>query len=225
MQTKTSMGAAVRQDWPVLVLIPVSLLAGLLVYPHLPARIPVHWNVVGQPDRLASPLEAVLGLPLLTLVIYGLLVWAPLIDPRRANYERFGGTMRLLRRALVVMMVATQWMALGPALGLPIAPGGAARLMVGVVFVVIGNVLGQVKPTFFVGIRTPWTLSDDRVWQHTHRLAGRLWVAAGLVAILTGFLPDTAGAIVMGVALGFSVLYPTVFSYLDFRRLHNGEGS
>lgn len=214
---------SVRQDWPVLALFAASLAAGWVIYPRIQGPVPTHWNYRGEVDAWGSPLFAIFFFPLMTAGVYLLLVYLPAVDPRRASYDRFAPALRLFRWALVAFMVAMQWLMLAPALGLAADQDRAVRVLIGALILVLGNSFGQLRSTFFVGIRTPWTLADDRVWQRTHRIAGRTWVAAGLVGMASGFLGDAAGGIVFGTALGVGVLYPIVFSYLEYQRLHRGS--
>ncbi|MNY48937.1 Immunity protein SdpI [compost metagenome] len=96
-----------------------------------------------------------------------------------------------------------------------------AGLMIGLglLFVVLGNYLPKVRSNFFIGIRTPWTLSSEEVWYQTHRLGGKLMVAAGILVILAAWLPQPQQLAVLLGAIGFSSLYPILFSYRLYRRL------
>lgn len=223
MDDKLSVRRAVRGDLPVLVLFLASLVAGLALYPRIQGPVPMHWNFQGQVDQMGSPLWAVLFFPLMAAGVYVLLLYLPVLDPRRANYSRFAPTMRLFRWTLVVSMTAIQWVSLAPGLGLPVDPSRWVRVLVGALFAVLGNSLGQLRSSYFVGIRTPWTLADDRVWQRTHRIGGRLLVVAGLVGVASGLLGNVSGSIVFGLALSVAVLYTIVFSYLEYRRLNRGS--
>jgi len=89
---------------------------------------------------------------------------------------------------------------------------------IAVLFIVMGNFMGQIRQNYFVGIKTPWTLANEAVWQKTHRLAARLWVAAGLAGLAAALAGGAAGAVIMGVSLGLAVIIPVAFSYLEFRR-------
>ncbi|MGE5590669.1 MAG: SdpI family protein [Bacillota bacterium] len=210
---------AVREDWPMLLVLAASVAASLFVAARIREPIPLHWNWAGQVDRTAPALAAVLELSALSVGLYVLLAVAPRLDPRWSNYERFRPTWRLFRWTFVLLMVVLTWVPLAAGLGYALDTGKWIRFIIGALFLVLGNSLGQIKSTFLVGIRTPWTLSDDRVWQHTHRLAGRLWVAAGLLGMVTVPLSNTVGGVVFIVGLSAAVVYPVVFSYFDYRRL------
>ncbi|MEW5931420.1 MAG: SdpI family protein [Gemmatimonadota bacterium] len=102
-------------------------------------------------------------------------------DPRRDQVERFTSTRLLLAEILVGFMAVLEVLTLGIALGWPLDMGEAMWPLLGLLFVALGNYLPRVRPNWFVGVRTPWTLSSDAVWRDTHRLAGWTFVAAGLL--------------------------------------------
>ena len=208
------------QEWPVWVLLALDLAASLYAYPHLPARVPIHWDWQGQPDRWGSPFTGAFLTFLVALGGYLLLLVLPAIDPRRGNYERFAGTYRFIRVVFVVFMVVLHWATMAGSLGWPVAMKQVVITAVSALFLVLGNVMGRIKQTWFVGIRTPWTLSDEEVWTRTHRLGGRVWVVAGLVGIVGGIMGGTAGPVVFLVAVVAAVVIPVVYSYFDYRKIH-----
>ncbi|MDA8336903.1 MAG: SdpI family protein [Peptococcaceae bacterium] len=175
-------------DWPVWILLVLDLGASIYAYPHLPVRVPVHWNWQGQANGWGSPFSGAFLTFFITVGLYLLLLVIPVIDPRRANYGRFEDTYRFLRLVLVLFLVALHWVTLAGALGWPVSMKQVTMTAVAALFLVLGNVMGRLKQTWFVGIRTPWTLSDDGVWTRTHRLGGRVWVVAGLVGIAGGLM-------------------------------------
>lgn len=174
----------VRRDWPIWLLLLGSFLAGVWAYPHLPERVPIHWDLQGRPNGWGSPFWAAFGVPLLNLAVYVLMLISPLIDPKRANYARFTGFYRGLRWLIVAFMTAVYGAALAAGLGYSVDIALIVPLAVGLLWVYIGNSLGRVRFNYFVGIRTPWTLADETVWQRTHRLGGRLFVVTGLLTVV-----------------------------------------
>ena len=211
---------SLRREWPVWVLLALDLAVSVYVYPHLPPRVPIHWDWRGQADRWGSPFSGAFLSFFITLALYFLLLVIPALDPRRANYARFTDTYRFLRLVLVLFMVGLHWATLAGSLGWPVPMDRVVMAGVSALFLVLGNVMGRIRPTWFVGIRTPWTLSDEGVWTRTHRLGGRVWVAAGLAGITGGLMGGPAARVVFLTAMGAAVLIPVVYSYIDFRKGH-----
>ncbi|BAF59680.1 predicted integral membrane protein [Pelotomaculum thermopropionicum SI] len=212
------MGKFLSSEWPLLLLIIGSLAAGAALYPQLPERVPSHWNFRGEVDGYSSRFWGAFGIPLMTAGIYVMMLVLPLIDPRRQNYQKFAGVYRLFRAVMVIFMTGLYAVVLLSALGHQIAVDRITMAGISLLFVVLGNFMGQIRHNYFVGIKTPWTLADEQVWQKTHRLGGRLWVAAGLVGLAASLIGGAAGGIVLAVSLGTATIIPVVYSYLVFRR-------
>ncbi len=140
------------------------------------------------------------------------------IDPRRAEVERSTPTRRLLAEILVGFMAVVEVLTLGIALGWPLDMGEAMWPLLGLLFVAMGSYLPRVRPNWFLGVRTPWTLASDAVWRDTHRLAGWAFVAAGLLTAGAMFLPVRARPFVGMAALGLAAGVPLVYSFLRWRR-------
>ena len=169
----------------------VSLLPFVLVaiaWPYLPERIPGHWGLNGQLDCSDAPatlwLMCAIG-PLLPLGMQFL----PRLDPKRENYEKFqpyydffGPLVPLL---LLLCIAVTLSESLWPG---RINVARAIGLMVGVLFLIIGNIMGKVKTNWFMGFRTPWALSDPDVWNKTQRLGGWTFFLSGLSAVILSLL-------------------------------------
>ncbi len=207
----------VAEDWPLWLLILAELAAGLILLPHLAGPVPVHFGLNGQPNRWQPAREAVLIMPLLTTVLYLVLLLGPLIDPRRRNYAAFGPTLRIVRWAIVLLLVAVQGAALASAAGTPLAGRTIPRVVAAVLLLVPGNSMGRLRPNWFFGIRTPWTLSSDEVWRDTHRLAGRCMVIAGLVAVPLVFVATLWATEASVGLLLTAVIVPAVYSYFRYR--------
>lgn len=208
-----------RGDWLLLLLLAVGLVVGVVVRTGLRGPVPIHWNARGEPDGFLGPPWGAVIHPLIGAAIYlGLLV-LPLLDPSRANYPLFAGTVRVIRWLLVLTALGLHAVGLLVAMGYRLDSGRFVLGAVGVLFLILGNVLGRVRHNWFIGIRTPWTLASEAVWQRTHRLAAPLWVAGGATGVLSAaFLPPTPRAVVFGAAVAVMVVVPVVYSYLDWRR-------
>lgn len=189
-------------------------------WPQLPDPMPTHWGIDGQPDGWMPRLAGALVGPATATFVYVMMLLSPLIDPRRRNWEAFGGIYPVLKTSMAALMLFITYLALSAAAS-PDHTLPVSRLLLGIglLFVVLGNYLPKVRSNFFVGIRTPWTLSSDEVWVRTHRFAGKLMVGMGLLVMLAVFLPHGwALVVVIGSALGLA-LVSVVYSYWLYRRL------
>jgi uncharacterized membrane protein len=206
-----------RVEIALLALIGLMFAAALIVWPSAPAQIPVHWNASGDIDRYGGKVEGLLLLPALALGIYLLMRYLPRIDPGRANYARFSGAYTAIRAGVVFLMAGIYGMVIAWVLKVPVDVSRAGPVAVGALFVLFGSVLGQVKPNWFVGIRTPWTLSSTESWARTHRLGGWLFIALGVLFAITGaFRLGSFGYVVIGAAIA-AVAVLVVYSYFVWR--------
>lgn len=215
------------KDWPKVPLVMIALMlgAGLVLYPYLPARIPVHWGLNGI-DRWAatSPLT-VFQMPLVAVAMYLLLMVAPFLDPKRTNLMKSRDVYALVVDLVVGLLALVHFSSLAAAFRPSLPVDRVILLGVGVMFVVLGSVLGRVQQNWTMGVRVPWTLEDPEVWRKTNRLGGRLFVVAGVMALIGAFLPSPWHIVaILGPALG---IVPIVYAYgyLQYRRRHREEMS
>lgn len=201
------------------------ILGGLLyswyLYPILPDRIPTHWGLNGEVNGWMSREWGAFFGPGFNLVLFALLLVLPSISPRQFQVESFRRTYNYISVLILGMIQYFQVISLQAALhpGLDSGRWVVAGLMLTMGF--LGNVLGKVRRNFWMGIRTPWTLSSDAVWEGTHRLAARLLAAVGLLGGLAALLG--APLAVCFWALMVALLLPVVYSLVLFKRLQ-GEG-
>ncbi len=206
-----------RTEWlQWLLLAGMFLLAGI-TWARAPDRIPVHWGISGHVDRYGGKFEGLLLPPLVGLAIYLLMVWIPRIDPARANYQAFAGAYTTLRLAVLALVAALDGMLQLVIRGHAVRVQTVVPLLIGALFLVVGHVLGKLHPNWFVGIRTPWTLSSRLAWERTHRAGSRLFVALGLLVMLVAVV-RAAWAIwfVLGAALAGALSLVT-YSYFAWR--------
>jgi uncharacterized membrane protein len=196
----------------------------LAVWRDLPERIPTHWNFRGEVNGWGSRTFGAFFTPALALALWLGLPLLRRLDPRRKNYERFDATFFTLVNCIVLFMGAMHMLMMGAALGWPVDMGRAVFALIGVVFIVLGNFLPRVRSNWWMGVRTPWTLENERVWRETHRLAGWTFVGAGVIAIFAVLLPASLRGPVAFGALMLGGLAPAVWSYVLWRR-YQREGT
>lgn len=206
------------RKWFAPTVIAAALLFSAFVYSRLPERMPVHWDLHGQVNRYGSRAEGAFGLPGLMLAMWLLLRVLPRIDPRRANYAKFADTYDLVINSFMALIAVMHVALLGTALGWPLSMARLAPALIGLQFIILGNALPRARPNWWFGIRTPWTLSNDRVWMRTHRVGGYLLAAAGVVLLIAAALPrgwTFALGLAAVLAAGFGSL---VYSYFAWKQ-------
>ncbi|MGC1548989.1 MAG: SdpI family protein [Rhodanobacter sp.] len=199
------------------VFITVAAVVAVWLYPRLPAVVPTHWDMNGHINGYMPRFWAA-AMP--ALMIFGLAVLAmllPAISPRRFEIAPFA-------QAYGIVMLATQGLMLVVGLSTLLSGAGYAvpiptivMLSVGVLFMVMGNYMGKLRKNFFVGIRTPWTLASDAVWERTHRFGGWLFMLAGLVVVIAALVGAPPRLLVV-VLLAVTVI-SCGYSFLIYRRL------
>jgi uncharacterized membrane protein len=207
-----------KRWYPVLLAL-VGVAASLAVYERLPESMAVHWDLAGNPNGWMPRAFGAFFAPVFLLVLWLLMRVLPRIDPHEPNYARFGAAYDTIVAAALLLVLATHGIVLGEALGYHVPVARVVPALVGALFVVIGNVMPRMRPNWWFGVRTPWTLSNDRVWARTHRLAGFSMAAAGLVMIGAALaLPTRLGGPVMLAAAAAALVGPAVYSYLTWKR-------
>ncbi len=200
-----------------LVIVVLATVASAYFYPSLPEQVPIHWNAAGEVDGYGSKLMGALFGPGLALFTWGMIWVIPKISPKGFGTGEFSDVLQIIQVALVAFMAGIGAMILMAGLGHQPSVEHIVPIAVGALLVLLGNYMGKVRKNFFVGIRTPWTLASDEVWSRTHRLAGYLFVAAGLGMIVSGLFE--AKVILMAGLPLVAALVPVAYSYFAYRKL------
>jgi uncharacterized membrane protein len=193
------------------------LAAILIAYPHLPNRVPTHWNMEGRANGYSTKWTLFLfgpGFMVATMLLFYFLPW---LSPKHWQVDTFQFTSLYIMVVLVSMLAyftgVSIWAGLGHVANVDRAIVGGVCLL----FALLGNVMGKVRRNFFIGVRTPWALANERVWNATHRFAAKTFVLAGLVGLaltaigVNGWLPFAA--------LMAGALFPVVYSLVFYKQL------
>lgn len=193
------------------ILLPV--LVGLILWNDLPDTIATHWGFNGQADGYSSKALAVLGLPLLLLVVHWFCVFATKLDPKHKeiNPKMFSIVLWICPAISIVMNTMVYLIALGKEIRFV----SGVIIFMGLLFIIIGNYLPKCRQSFTMGIKLPWTLESEENWNKTHRMAGVLWVTGGIVIIATAIFESF---IVFFSIVMLMVIVPTVYSYLNYKK-------
>jgi uncharacterized membrane protein len=174
----------------------------------------------GEIDDYSSKTSGTLFLPLLNIGMYLLLLLLPKIDPRKKNYQYFGNTYRNIRLLLALFMTVMFFVVMQIALGAMAMDSKAVLILIFGLIAVFGNFMRTIRSNFFIGIRTPWTLDNPEVWRKTHEVGGKLWFYASLAGIVILLVTGKEHIVWFVVPyLCAIVLYPILYSYLQFRKL------
>lgn len=189
---------------------------GALALMRLPegARLITHWAADGRPNGSMPAARALFIAPLMVALLGALFAVLPSIEPLQDRMAQSAQVLRVGWISLLMLMTLVFAQIAGPAFGI-VLPVSLVSFGAGAMLVALGNVLPKSRPGFFVGIRTPWTLTDTENWIATHRLAARLFILAGLAVMLASVLPvpmALRGGLLVGAAL-FAALVPTIYSW------------
>ncbi len=202
-----------------IILILLSMVASLYFYANFPERVPTHWNYQGEIDSYSNKTFGAFFFPALILGIYLLFLALPYLDPKKARYEQFSKVYHIFKGIFVLFMTAIYFFASFSALGYQIPIGTIIPAALGILFLIMGNYLGKIKPNWFMGIRTPWTLSNEEVWNKTHRLGGKLFMLMGLGMLLGPFLPNDIFWKIFIFSIFVVAFIPIIYSYFLYRKV------
>lgn len=199
----------------IIFLISISILGTLAVYPSLPTIIPSHWGLDGQVDGTSGKSFA-LFTGTLPLLMYILFVFLPKIDPKKESYEKHKKAYDATIFSVVLFIIGIHWMTILAALNIFVDVTLFIRIFMGILFIVIGNFMLQIRQNYFFGIKTPWTLSSEVVWKKTHRFGAYCFAITGVLMLLSVF---TRPAIAFGIVIGSVIataIFTIVYSYYVF---------
>lgn len=202
-----------------LIAILAATVASIVIYPRLPEMAASHWNAAGQVDGTMPRFWAAFLMPLISIGLLLLLLAIPAIDPLRANIAQFRSYYNAFIALIIVFLLFIHAVTLGWNLGYDqFNIGNAIVPAVGLIFLFAGVMMAKAKRNFFIGIRTPWTLSNDTVWEETHKLGSKMFIGAGIITILSAFFGEAGFWIMLPVIL-LTAFVPIVYSYILWRRI------
>ncbi|MCD4673478.1 MAG: DUF1648 domain-containing protein [Anaerolineaceae bacterium] len=215
MKTKTT--------WIVIgILTATSLVIGVAVYGLLPEQVASHWNAQGEADGYSSAISGILLLPAIMAGTCVLLMFVPSIDPLKENIEAFRPDYNSMIVAMAGFLLYLHVLTLLWNLDIEFQMNSLLAPGFGGLFFLIGEMVGKARRNFFIGVRTPWTLSSDRVWKRTHERAAMGYKVAGALTLLAIPFPQWAFITMVGPMLVVSV-YTVVYSYVEFQREKEGK--
>ena len=195
----------------IVILIPI--LIGLLLWDRLPEQVPTHWGIDGEVDGWSNKAVAVFIFPCILLAIHWLCVIVSSIDPHSKNYHRKMITLVLWICPAISLLIGS--LIYAKVLGYDLDVEIVMPLLVGLMFMIVGNLLPKCRQSYTMGIKLPWTLNNEENWNKTHRFGGKVWVIGGVIIMATAFVGSfwlLIGTMVVMVAA------PTLYSYLHYAK-------
>jgi uncharacterized membrane protein len=207
-----------------LVLILIAVAVSAAVYNRLPERVASHWGADDQVNGTMSRFWGVFIMPLIALAILVLFLVLPAVDPLKANIATFRSMFNGFIVAMMVFLLYLHLLTIAWNLGYQGFRMSSMLLpALGLLFILIGVMLRQAKRNFFIGIRTPWTLSSDRVWDQTHRVGALLFIACGVLAFFGAFVPGPTAFLMVIAPILAVTLFLLVYSYWLYRTEQAGR--
>lgn len=203
--------------WPLLIIV-ATIALSIWAYPQLPNVVISHWDFYGRANGWSSRELHTLLFPGLLIGLYALFTLMPKFDPKSERYSEFANAYLIMRIAILFVLFIVYLAATLFNLGYNINIGAVVAGVIGLLMIILGNYFGKLKRNFFIGIRTPWALSSDNVWNKTHRLGGRLFMIWGLGLILAPWLIPTIAFIILFGGIIVIISWISIYSYLVFKK-------
>jgi uncharacterized membrane protein len=194
-----------------------SFVIGVYYYPQISERMASHWNAQGRVDSYLPKFWGLFLIPITLVPLALLFIAIPRIDPLRENIERFRRYYDGFVILFMVFMLFVYFQTILWNIGIKVSPNVYLPIAAGLLFIGAGILCENTKQNWFIGIRTPWTLSSDKVWDKTHRMGGKLFKIAGVIAMVGIFFQSYAVFFVLIPAI-LVAAYTVVYSYFEYRK-------
>ncbi len=200
-----------------IVLVILSIIATIVIYPKLPDKIPMHWNFKGEIDGYGNR-TSVFATATLPLILYVLMVFIPRIDPKKESYKKHAKAYEITILAMTLLFILLHWITISVGLGYEIPVDMIVKICIGILFIIIGNYMGQIRHNYFFGIRTPWTLASETSWRKTHKIGGIGFIIVGILFVIASPIRNQLFSMLCFVALMILIVIVTVYSYFVYKK-------
>lgn len=199
-----------------IVLLPFIYLA--YIWNQLPEKVPMHWDIKGDIDRYGDKIELLLIPFLLPVLVYVIFLVVPKIDPKK-KLHKMGNKLQNLKVLMTIFMSVLALFIIYSAKNNTFTNPNYILLLIGVLYIILGNYFKTIKANYFIGIRTPWTLESETVWKETHKLGGKMWFVGGLLVVLSSMVLDKqANSTLFLIITGIITIIPVLYSFMLFRK-------
>lgn len=212
------MNALIKKDYLILLIVLLPFIYLTYIWNSLPESVPIHWNGNGEIDGYGNKYSLILIPLFLPLLTYVLLTYIPKIDPK-GKINAMGNKYDSIKFILVFFMSFIALFILYSSKSQAITNPNMLFILIGMLFTFLGNYMKTLKPNYFIGIKTPWTLENEDVWKSTHKLGGKLWFVGGLLIILLSLILDkNINQTLFIIITSILVIIPIIYSYLEFKK-------
>ena len=208
-----------KKEFPFLAIALIPFAYLIYIWNRLPEKVPMHWNGAGEIDRYGDKKELLVMLFMLVGITYFVFLIIPSIDPKQ-KLQNMGNKLNNLRMILTLFMSGLAVFILYSVQQKTSNPSFVLAI-IGLLFAFLGNYFKTIKPNYFIGIKTPWTLENEEVWKKTHQLGGKLWFVGGLLMALTFVLPNKIQFYTFMGIVAVITIVPIAYSYLEFKKIKN----
>lgn len=189
----------------------------IMAYPVMPEAVASHWNAAGDMDGTLPKFWGLVLIPLLLLGFSAFFMVLPRFDPLLENYRKFQDYYEGFILVFAVFLLGIQILIIFWGLGISVSPNHVLPVLMGGLLIYLGFLFEHTEPNWFVGIRTPWTLSSDTVWKKTHHVGAILFKLAGIVSII-GVLAGKYAYLFILIPVISVALFTVVYSYIEFKK-------
>ncbi|MGG4441968.1 SdpI family protein [Brevibacillus fortis] len=195
----------------------ISVVLGVICYPSMPDQMVIHWGPNGEPNGFAPKLVGVSFIPVVMLFIF------VAVRSQKQYYQKFQSSHDTILNTLMIVLLVIHGVIIAYGYGYMLNIGIFVTLILGILFVTIGNFMPRFRHNYLIGIRTPWTLASEEVWKNTHLLSSRVFFIGGILIMLTSFLPTTIHYILLLIITLVTILISIGSSHYYYKKTGRGK--
>ncbi len=212
------MNTTLKKELPIILIALLPTVYLLFIWQSLPSAVPIHWNTKEEVDGYGSKAILFLIILLFPCLVYIILQIVPTID-LKAKLSKMGSKLQHLKFLLTTLMSLLAMCILYSVKTQTLVSQNTFIIVIGIMYFILGNYFKTIPPNYFIGIRTPWALENETNWKETHKVAGKLWFAGGLLIVIFSLLLSSQLTFV--VFISFTIILaivPFIYSYLFYKK-------
>lgn len=207
-----------KKELPLITIVLLPFIYLAYIWNQLPEKVPVHWNIKGEIDRYGEKIELIIIPILLPLLVYITFLVIPKIDPKN-NLNKMGKKLQSIKVLSTIFMSILALLIIYSAKNQSLTNPNYIVLSIGILYIILGNYFKAIKPNYFIGIKTPWTLENEIVWKETHKLGGKMWFIGGIFVVLSSLiLEKQVNFTLFLIVTGVITIIPILYSYTVFKK-------